>query len=61
MKTYKVSLDRHGGISTKPPGYKTFFMLNSAKHEICPANKPRITNNGKLFLAEHILAWKFLC
>ena len=22
-----------------PRGYKTFFMLNSAEHEICPANK----------------------
>ena len=28
--------------------YKTFFMLNSAEHEICPANKPQTTNNSKL-------------
>ena len=31
-------------------------MLNSAEHEICPANKNQITNNCKLFLlntAEH--------
>ena len=37
-------------------GYKTFFMLNSAKHEICPANKFQITDNCKFFLlniAEH--------
>ena len=25
--------------STKPLGYKTFSMLNSAEHEIDPANK----------------------
>ena len=23
---------------TWPRGFKTFFMLNSAEHEICPAN-----------------------
>ena len=27
--------------------YKTFFMLNSTEHEICPANKSQITNNCK--------------
>ena len=27
-----------------PGGYKTFFMLNLAEHEICPANKSHITN-----------------
>ena len=36
-----------------PPGYKTFFMLNSAKHEIFPVNKSEITNNCKFFLAKH--------
>ena len=40
-------------------GYKTFFMLNSAKHEICLANKSQITNNCKVFLAIHRWAWKF--
>ena len=39
--------------NTRPRGYKTFFMLNSAKHEICPANKSQITKNGKFFLAKH--------
>ena len=37
-------------------GYKTFFMLNSAEHEIWPANKSQITNNHNFFLqniAEH--------
>ena len=42
-------------------GYKTFFMLNSAEHEICPANKSHITNNCKFFLSEHSWAWNFLC
>ena len=33
-------------------GYKTFFMLNSAEHEICPANISQITDNCKFFLAK---------
>ena len=36
-----------------PRGYKTFFMLNSAEHEIFHANKSQITNNCKFFLAKH--------
>ena len=32
----------------RPRGYKTFFMLNSAEHEICPNNKSQITNNCTL-------------
>ena len=35
-----------------PRGYKLFFMLNSAEHEICPANKTQLTNNCKIFLAK---------
>ena len=42
-----------------PQGYKTFFMLNSAEHEICPANKSQITNNWKFCFAKHNWAWKF--
>ena len=42
-----------------PRGYKTFFMLNSAEHEICPANKSQITNNCKFYLAKHSCAWNF--
>ena len=38
---------------SKPRGYKTFFMLNTAEHEICPANKSQITINCKLPLAKH--------
>ena len=40
---------------TRPKCYKTFFMLNLAKHEIFPANKSQITNNCKFCLAEHIV------
>ena len=40
-------------IQVRPRGYKTFFMFNSAKHEICPANKSQITDNCKFFLAKH--------
>ena len=36
----------------RPQGYKTFFMLDSAEHEICPANKTQITINCKFFLAK---------
>ena len=32
---------------------KTFFMLNSAEHEIYFANKSQITKNFKFFLAKH--------
>ena len=40
-------------LVTWPRGYKTCFMLNSAEHEICFANKSQITNNGKFFHAKH--------
>ena len=40
-------------VKTWPQDHKTFFMLNSAEHEICPANKSQIANNCKLFLAKH--------
>ena len=43
-----------------PQDYKTFFMLNSAEHEFCPAYKSQITNNCKFFLAKHSWAWTFL-
>ena len=39
-----------------PQGYKTLFMLNSAEHEIYPANKYQITtitNSALLNIAEH--------
>ena len=29
-------------------------MLNSAEHEICPANKSQITNNSKFFILLNI-------
>ena len=41
-----------------PGGWKSFFMLSSAEHEICPANKSQITNNCKFFLIKHSWAWK---
>ena len=39
-------------------GYKTFFMLNSAEHEICPAKKLQNTDICSFFLAKHSWAWK---
>ena len=57
FSTFKVfSLVHIGGKSIKPRGHKTFFMLNSAEHEICPAYKSHITNNCKFYLAKHSLA-----
>ena len=40
-------------LKTRPQGYKTFIMLNTAEHEIFPPNKSQITSNCKLFLAKH--------
>ena len=41
----------------RPRGYKTVFMLNSAEHEICPANKNlrlrTIANSFSLNIAEY--------
>ena len=34
------------------PRLQTLFMLNSAEHEIFPANKSQITNNCKFFSAK---------
>ena len=42
-----------------PQGYKTFFMLNSAEHEIFHSSTSQITNNAKFFLAKHNWAWNF--
>ena len=33
-------------MKTRPQGYKTFFMLNSAEHEIFSANKYENANNS---------------
>ena len=41
-------------VVARPRDNKTFFMLNSAENEICPANnKSQITKNCKFFLAKH--------
>ena len=40
-------------------GYKTFFMLNSAEHEISSANKYENANNSWHF--SYLLAEKFSC
>ena len=42
------------GIGTGPEVQKLVFMLKSAEHEICPANKSQNTNNCEYFLAKHI-------
>ena len=33
-------------LDTRPRVYKTFFMLNSAEHEIFPANKYENANSN---------------
>ena len=58
--------ETNGLTVIRPRGYKTFFMLNSAEHEICPANKYQIANNCYFFflrdIAEHefFSAYKYL-
>ena len=42
-------------------GYKTFFVLNSAEHELCPVDKSQITNNWKFCFSKHSWAWNFPC
>ena len=34
-----ISVSQPVWIQIRPPGYKTFSMLNSAEHEIYPAHK----------------------
>ena len=41
-----------------PEVIKPFFMLSSAEHEICSANKSQLINNCKFYLA--IRSWKFV-
>ena len=51
------SYNLHYDGAQGPEVIKLFFVLNSAEHEICPANKSQITNNCNFFLllniAEH--------
>ena len=49
------------GSECRPRGYKTFFVLKSAEHEICPANKSQISNSCNFFLDRYSWAWTFLC
>ena len=56
---FSVYLNRHVFIMFSslilPLRFETFFMLNSAEHEIYPANKSQIINTFKLFLAVNIV------
>ena len=38
--------------ATRPRGYKTYPMLNSAEHEILLANKQQMTDKQSCFLAQ---------
>ena len=37
------------GAMIRPRGYKTFFMLNSAEHEISTAHKTKIPTNEEIY------------
>ena len=37
-----------------PQGYKTFFMINSAEHEIFSANKYENANNREIFTLSYV-------
>ena len=52
-KYYLTCISTHKIYQASTQGYKTFFMLYSAEHEICLANKSQITNNCIFFLAKH--------
>ena len=57
-QTAKTLIRLHGFTSfTRPRGYKTFFMLNSAEHEIFSSNKYENANK----LAFSYLLEKFSC
>ena len=51
VKKYLVIILSVPNMNIRPQGYNTFFMLNTAEHEICPANKSQITRNFTFFLA----------
>ena len=40
-------------VSESWPAHGPLVMLNSAEHEICPANESQIANDCKFFLAKH--------
>ena len=44
LPSYLVKTGRNSAMFKRPRGSKTFFKLNSAEHEIYPANKSQITN-----------------
>ena len=50
-QVFVISSCRSDNARSGPEVIKLFFVLNSAVHEICPANKSQIINNGKCFLA----------
>ena len=48
-----------------PEVIKSFFMLNSAEHEICPANKSQITGDQEVpgltpAKVGNILSWRLI-
>ena len=47
-----ILISIHSPIHAWPRVYKTFFLLNSAQHETCSANKSQITYNRKFYLEE---------
>ena len=48
-------------ISTRARGYKTFFMLNSAEHEILNAHKHQNIKKLSIFQAQISLECYFSC
>ena len=52
----KKDSDQPAHLMTWPRGYKTFFMLNSTEHELCPAKNLiflTIASSFLLNMAEH--------
>ena len=42
--------DCHGRTKTRPRGYKTFFILNSAEHEILDTHKYKNIKKSGFFM-----------
>ena len=47
-------------IIIRPRGYKSFFTLNSAEHEISSANKTKIPKSKEVFFALNLLDVVFI-
>ena len=53
MKTRKKQI-KAKAMMIRPQGYKTFFMLNSAEHDIFAGNNYENANNRDIFMLSNV-------